>query len=119
MNEDLTNGQIIRKEVNQLNRPFLITVILLLIALIFLFSSHNQKIPSDYKQATIWQLVDIREDLKEQLSWLNKKVSDIDTIICWKDSSLCLQENSNVIATGWVVEIPTQEVNQALNLTPI
>lgn len=102
-------------ETKSFKLPFIGVCVLAVILLCIVVRPSN-KVSWDYKEMSVWQLVDAKLQLAQQISWLDKKVFDIDTIICWKEASLCSLDNGNTTTPTTVVESPTTQLNKALNL---
>lgn len=102
-------------ETKSFKLPF-IGVCILAVVLLCVVVRPSKKVSWDYKEMSVWQLVDAKLQLVQQISWLDKKVFDIDTIICWKEVSLCTLGNEKQNNPTTSVESPTTQLNKALNL---
>lgn len=70
----------------------------------------------DYKKLTVGQLIDLKMWLSDQLSWLNKDIFYMDTVICSKASSLCVLNGETVATNTGTAENPVDQLNQSMGL---
>jgi len=111
-----TERQLTKVNKETFNRPFVIMCILFGVLVIFTISHKGNKVSSNYQELSVWQLIDVKIWLQDQLSWLNKKIFDIDTIICWKEASLCVINGDKNQENSWVEETPMEQLNQSMGL---